>query len=84
MLHVDWTHVLTMPWGIPVIFGCLVGMVSIVAKRVSQCVTQMAEINLKRAMVERGFPAAEIERVVRATREPVDGAPVPGKPGLGQ
>lgn len=83
MPHIDWTEVLAMPWVIPVIFGCLVGMVAIVTSHVSGCITHVAETNLKRAMVERGFSAAEIERVIKATGEPADDG-VPDKPALHQ
>lgn len=83
MLNIDWTHVLAMPWVVPVIFGCLVGIIAIITSHVSGCITQVAETNLKRVMVERGFSAAEIERVIKATAEPADDG-VPGKPAFPQ
>jgi len=63
------TQVLTMPWAIPVIMGCLVAIVAILATVVSCCISGVAETKLKRAMVERGFSAGEIERVVKASAD---------------
>ena len=80
----DITDVLIMPWVVPVVFGCLVAIVAIVSGVVSDCVKKVAETKLKQSMVERGYSAAEIERVLRATAdeedEDDDGKPLPGKP----
>jgi hypothetical protein len=61
------TSVLTMPWAIPTIFGCLVAMVAIVANVTAATIKANAETNLKKRMIEQGYSAAEIERVIRAS-----------------
>ncbi len=60
-------QLISMPWAIPVIFGCLVAIVAIIANSISTTLRTNAEIGLKRQMVERGYTAAEIERVMRAS-----------------
>lgn len=69
MADLNLTQVLTMPWAIPVIMGCLVAIVAIVSTIVSGCITEVAETKLKRSMVERGFSPIEIERVVKASAD---------------
>jgi len=70
----DISDVLTLPWVVPVVSGCLVAVIAIVSGVFSDCVKKMAETKLKQSMVERGYSAAEIERVVRATaREECEG-----------
>jgi hypothetical protein len=78
MPNFDLTQVLMMPWAIPVIMGCMIAIVAIVGGLVSSCITDLAETNLKRSMVERGFSAAEIERVVQASagEKPCKPAPI--------
>ena len=61
------SNVLVMPWAIPVIFGCLVGMVAIIANTISSVVKSNAETSLKKRMVDQGFAVDDIERVVRST-----------------
>ena len=58
---------LVMPWVIPVIFGCLVAIVAIVANVIGSTVKANAETDLKRRMVEQGYSADDILRVIRAT-----------------
>lgn len=58
---------LAMPWVVPVIFGCLVGMVAIVANAIVSIMRANAETNLKRRMVEHGYTAEDIARVIRAS-----------------
>ncbi len=60
------THFLAMPWVIPVVFGCLVGMVAIIANASSSTIKSISETGLKKRMVAQGFTASDIERVVRA------------------
>ncbi len=59
-------QMLALPWAIPVVFGCLVGIVAILANMVSNIIRNVSETGLKKRMVDQGFSAAEIERVVRA------------------
>lgn len=60
---------LAVPWVIPVIFGCLVAIVAIVANVISSTVTANAETDLKRRLVEQGYSADDIVRIVRATSQ---------------
>ena len=61
------SHALAMPWVIPTIFGCLVAIVAIISKASASAVNSIAETSLKKRMVDQGFSAAEIERIVYAT-----------------
>ena len=65
---------LIMPWAIPVISGCAVAVVAIIVGSIKSALTALAETSLKQSMVEQGFSAAEIERVVLA-RSQQDGKP---------
>ena len=65
MIH----QALTMPWVVPTIFGCLVAIVAIVANVASATMKANAQTNLKRRMVEQGYSADDIERVIRATSQ---------------
>ncbi len=80
MAEFNLTQILTTPWVIPVCMGCLVAIVAILAGISAGCISGVAETKLKRAMVERGFSAAEIERVVKAS---TCGEEVPPKPFTG-
>ena len=64
MAELDLTRVLSMPWAIPVFMGCMIAIVAIIGGLIKECITKVAETNLKRSMVERGFSAGEIERAV--------------------
>ena len=61
------SNVLVMPWAIPVICGCLVGIVAIIANTLSSLIKSNAETSLKKRMVGQGFTVADIERVIRST-----------------
>jgi len=63
---------LGLPWVVPVVFGCLVAMVAIVANVVASTLKTNAETNLKRRMVEHGYSAEDIERVICATARESD------------
>jgi hypothetical protein len=69
MPQVDLTQVLMMPWAIPVIMGCTIAIVAVVGGLITNCLTQLAETNLKRSMVERGFSPDEIQRVVQTSAD---------------
>lgn len=59
-------------------FGCLVAIVAIVANAITATLKANAETNLKRRMVEQGYPADDIMRVIRATRaEGIDANDLP-------
>ena len=66
LAQVDMERVLIMPWAIPVIFGCAVAMISILAKMVSYCWKYHCDTRLKRSMIERGYSVADIERVLNS------------------
>ena len=61
------SHALAMPWAIPVIFGCTVGIVAILAGATSSTIKALAETSLKKRMVNQGFSVSDIERVICAT-----------------
>ena len=75
---------LALPWVVPTIFGCLVAIVAIVANVISSTVKANAETDLKRRMVEQGYSADDILRVIRATsegsEETDDACATPAKP----
>lgn len=58
---------LIMPWAIPVICGCVVAAVAIIFGTLKSAYSELAETRLKQSMVDQGFTAAEIERVVTAS-----------------
>lgn len=60
-------NALSMPWAIPTIFGCLVAIVAIISGAVASCYKASSANRLKRAMVERGYSAAEIARVIQVS-----------------
>ncbi len=60
-------HAMAMPWVIPTIFGCMVAIVAIVSNVMSATLKANAETNLKRRMVEQGYSADDIERVIRVS-----------------
>jgi hypothetical protein len=60
-------NALSMPWAIPTIFGCLVAIVAIVSGTVAGCYKASSANRLKRAMVERGYSAAEIAQVIQVS-----------------
>ena len=65
------------PWAIPVVFGCLVGIASIFARAFSECVQRTSLNRLKQSMVNRGYTAVDIERVVAANPDGLGkGSPV--------
>ena len=49
---------LIMPWAIPVISGCAVAVVAIIAGSVKSMLTDLAETRLKQSMVDQGFSAS--------------------------
>ncbi len=61
------SHALAMPWAIPTIFGCLVAIVAILSKTIASAVNSISETSLKKRMVNQGFSASEIERIVHAS-----------------
>ena len=78
-------HSWAVPWVmVPVILVCLVAMVAIVANAIAATVRANAETVLKRRMVEQGYPADEIVRVIRARpqdlQETDDQEAMPRKP----
>ena len=49
-----------------VLIGSMVGVISTIASQIRLYATHRADVNLKREMVERGFAAEEIERIIAA------------------
>lgn len=60
-------NALVMPWAIPVIFGCLVAIVAILANVTSSTIKSLSLTSLKKRMLKMGYTATDIERVVCAS-----------------
>ena len=65
----DLASIVTIPWVVPVVCGCSVGIVAIVCGVIGDCFKCMAQTNLKRSMVENGYTAEQIVSVIKA-KEP--------------
>jgi cell division protein FtsL len=64
-------HITSMgqPWSmivLIVLISCAIGLVGTIAKQIRKYACHRQETELKREMVERGFSAEEIERVIAA------------------
>ncbi len=66
MVNFSLTDVLTQPWAVPVIFGCMIPILAIIVGGISGCITKLGELKLKRCMIERGYTPADIEQVINA------------------
>jgi hypothetical protein len=55
-----------------IVFGCAIPIVAIVAGFWYQTAKVRSENDLKRSMIERGFTAEDVERVLRAGRGAAD------------
>ena len=60
-----WEYIFDMPQ-LPIIMGCLIPIVAIIAKVWYNTQKMRAEHELKQSMVERGMSVDEIERVIAA------------------
>jgi hypothetical protein len=58
-----------------VIGGLLVAMISVIATQWRRVRIAQLETNLKRQMLEKGMPLAQVEQVMKAHRESTDGGP---------
>ncbi len=50
-----------------VLFSCIAGVISTIAKETRKFVCHREEMELKREMLDRGMEAGEIDQVLRAT-----------------
>jgi hypothetical protein len=58
------TTIIAFPWVVPVVCGCTVAIVAIVAGTIKDVLTKNAGINLTRAMVEQGYSIEQIDHVL--------------------
>ena len=79
MTSLDLTQVLLMPWVIPIGVGGAVAMFAIGGGILSNCIARVTEAGLKRSMVEQGFSAHEIERVICCVPGETPSKPRPAK-----
>ena len=67
-----WEYMFRIPQ-LPIIMGCLIPIVAIIAKVWYKAQKVRAESELKQSMVERGMSVDEIERVIAARPRGQDG-----------
>ena len=60
--------IVTLPWVIPVVCGCIVAIVAIIGGVISECFKCVAQAGLKRSMVENGYTAEQIVLVLNAKK----------------
>jgi hypothetical protein len=58
------TSIIAFPWVLPVVCGCTVAIVAIVAGTIKDVLTKTAGIHLKRSMVEQGYSIEQIDHVL--------------------
>jgi hypothetical protein len=58
------TSIIAFPWVVPVVCGCTVAIVAIVAGTIKDVLRNNAGINLTRSMVEQGYSIEQIDHVL--------------------
>ena len=66
-----WSMVFRIPQ-LPIILGCLIPIVAIIASAWYKVQRVRSETELKRTLVERGMSVEQIERVIAARAKPED------------
>jgi hypothetical protein len=61
------TSILAIPWVVPIVCGCTVAIVAILAGVISDVVKNVAHTNLKRAMVDQGYTIDQIDHVLTSS-----------------
>ena len=62
------SHLLEIPWVIPILCGSIVAVVAILGGIISDCFKTVARTDLKRSMVERGYTIEQIDQVLTGKR----------------
>jgi hypothetical protein len=62
----DLTSIVAVPWIVPVVCGCTVGIVAIICGVIGECFKSYTQTSLKRTMVENGYTAEQIVTVLNA------------------
>ena len=62
--QMDLSHLLAMPWVVPVVCGSIVAVVAILGGVISDCFKTVTRTDLKRSMVERGYTIEQIDHVM--------------------
>jgi hypothetical protein len=62
------SHLLELPWVVPVVCGSIVAVVAILGGIISDCFKTVARTDLKRSMVERGYTIEQIDHVLTGRR----------------
>ena len=60
------SHIVTLPWVIPVVCGSTVAIVAILSGVIGDCFKSVARTNLKQTMVENGYSVEQIDHVLAA------------------
>lgn len=58
------SHLVAMPWLVPVVCGSIVAVVAVVGGVISDCLKSVTRTNLKRSMVDRGYTIEQINHIL--------------------
>jgi hypothetical protein len=58
------SHLVAMPWVVPVVCGSIVAVVAVVGGVISDCFKSVTRTNLKRSMVDRGYTIEQINHIL--------------------